>query len=151
MYEPYEYTNDKINNGKFSYPGIIKEKNWNKAELKKYMQAVVYFQKRNNIPSNKILVGEFGGNRFVAGVDKYFDDLMQIFNEEKWHFAFYAFREDTWDGMDYELGNKKLGAKYWLDMEKYLKNQDKKNLKKPAPQRDDKNNIFRVIRKYFNN
>src|SRR5436853_7490428 len=73
------------------------------------MSHVVDFQKKNSIASNRILVGEFGGNRFSTGLDQYFADLIDIFNENQWHFAFYAFREDTWSGMDYELGITRLG------------------------------------------
>ncbi len=81
------------------------------------MSAVIRFQKTHNIASNKILVGEFGGHRMSAGLDRYFEDLIAIFNKEGWHFAFYAFREDTWDGMDYELGNNKLPWSYWQAVE----------------------------------
>lgn len=118
MYEPYEYTNAKINNGNFVYPGIVESKAWNKEALKEYMQPVINFQRRHNIPSDKILVGEFGGNRRSVGLDKYFQDLISIFNANGWHYAFYAFREDTWDGMDYELGNSKLPWSYWQAKEK---------------------------------
>jgi hypothetical protein len=48
-----------------------------------------------------------------SGLEQYFKDLIRIFNKEDWHFSFYAFREDTWDGMDYELGAKKLPWSYW--------------------------------------
>jgi hypothetical protein len=77
------------------------------------MSSVVAFQKRNHIAHHRILVGEFGGHRMSPGLEKYFEDLINIFNQERWHFAFYAFREDVWDGMDYELGTKKLPWSYW--------------------------------------
>ena len=82
------------------------------------MSTVIKFQKTHNIASDKILVGEFGGHRMSPGLEKYFEDLIAIFNEENWHFAFYAFREDTWHGMDYELGAKKLPLSYWQDVER---------------------------------
>lgn len=56
---------------------------------------------------------EFGINRMVARADQYIKDLMDIFNDYGWHWAFYAFREDTRDGMDFELGNKPVGEPYW--------------------------------------
>jgi hypothetical protein len=34
------------------------------------------------------------------------------------YWAFYAFREDAWDGMDYELGDKRLPWSYWESVEK---------------------------------
>lgn len=117
MYEPYEYTNHKKNNGKFKYPGQMNGKQWGKQELKDYMSSVATFQKKNHVARHKILVGEFGGHRTSPGLEKYFEDLISIFNKERWHFAFYAFREDVWDGMDYELGTKKLPWSYWQAIE----------------------------------
>lgn len=108
MYEPFAYTNLKINNGQYSYPGMIEDTYWDKDTLIKYMKAIIDFQKRNNIESNRILVGEFGGNRKTEGLEVYFKDLISIFKQHNWHYAFYAFREDTWDGMDYELGADKI-------------------------------------------
>ncbi len=108
MYEPYEYTNLQTNKGNYYYPGIIKNKHWDQQILINYLQEVVNFQKRNNIDSNRILVGEFGGHRKTKGLEIYFKDLISIFKQNNWHYAFYAFREDTWDGMDYELGNNKI-------------------------------------------
>ncbi|RTK93497.1 MAG: glycosyl hydrolase [Rickettsiales bacterium] len=118
IYEPYIYTNLKTNNGKFCYPGNIDGTKWDKKELENYVSSIVAFQEANKILSNRILVGEFGGNRITCGLDKYFQDLITIFNTNNWHFAFYAFREDTWDGMDYELGNKKLPWSYWQSIDK---------------------------------
>ncbi len=117
MYEPYTYTNHKKNQGRFTYPGKINGEYWDKKSLKNYMQDVVTFQKEHNIPSHQILVGEFGGHRMSKGLSQYFSDLTDIFKENGWHFAFYAFREDTWDGMDYELGNQKLPWSYWQAIE----------------------------------
>jgi hypothetical protein len=117
MYEPYKYTNKKENDGKYSYPGEIpyygKNYAWNRTTLERYMQPVIEFQKKYQIPGNRILVGEFGGNRVSAGLENYFSDLIAIFNAHDWHWAVYSFREDTWDGMDYELGSAKLPWSYW--------------------------------------
>jgi endoglucanase len=112
MYEPYEYTNKLKNNGILSYPGIIVNKYWNKKELELYMQNVIKFQQKHNIPNNKILVGEFGAHRTTKGIENYFSDLIDIFNKNKWHYAFYSFREDNWDGMDYELGSDNITNLY---------------------------------------
>ncbi|MDP5110644.1 MAG: glycoside hydrolase family 5 protein [Rickettsiaceae bacterium] len=141
MYEPYEYTNHKMNNGKFSYPGQINDKQWDKKALEEYMSSVIAFQKNHDIPKHKILIGEFGGHRMSPGLEKYFEDLITIFNQHGWHFAFYAFREDVWDGMDYELGTKKLPWSYWKALE---------DGKKPVLKRKDNYPAFLVIRKNLN-
>lgn len=136
IYEPYVYTNVKINKGKFVYPGVIESKTWNKKALKEYMQSVVDFQKKYHVPSESILVGEFGGNRESQGLENYFRDLISIFNANHWHYAFYAFREDIWHGMDYELGDKKLPWAYW---------QAKEKGETPVLSRSEHHSIFKVI------
>jgi len=118
MYEPYEYTNHKMNKGKLIYPCQINGKQWNQKALEEYMSAIIAFRKNHDMPSHNILVGEFGGHRMSPGLEKYFEDLITIFNKEGWHFAFYAFREDVWDGMDYELGAEKLPWSYWQAVER---------------------------------
>jgi len=35
-------------------------------------------------------------------------DIISIFNQKGWHKSFYAFREDTWTGRNYELGTEKI-------------------------------------------
>jgi hypothetical protein len=136
MYEPYAYTNKKTNQGKFSYPGNVNGKLWNKEALKDYLHAVIDFQKKFNIPSSQVLIGEFGGHRTTSGLDMYFKDLIEIFQANRWHFAFYAFREDTWDGMDYELGSNKLPWRYWQAIEKG---------EQPKLKRSSHNTVFKVI------
>lgn len=118
MYEPFEYTNKKQNNGKFRYPTVVSGTMWDRSSLATYMSAVETFLNKHKIPSSRMLVGEFGGHRSSPGLDQYFADLISVFEERGWHFAFYAFREDSWDGMDYELGDKPLPWTYWQAIEK---------------------------------
>ena len=42
----------------------------------------------------------------VGGAADYLSDLIKIFNQHDWHWAFFTFRQDFWDGMDYEIGTK---------------------------------------------
>ncbi|MEJ7616457.1 MAG: cellulase family glycosylhydrolase [Pyrinomonadaceae bacterium] len=130
MYEPWKYTNWKSNNGKFGYPGVMTTEvgtgaqrteakmNLNRAELEKILSSAVQWQRRNKIPSNRMFVGEFGCHRAVGGAAVYLQDLVNIFDGHEWHWAFYAFREDEWDGMDYELGTVPLGEAYWKAKER---------------------------------
>ncbi len=61
---------------------------------------------------------EFGCFRQNKGLWEYLADVDRArLNAQKWHWAFYAFREDSWDGMDYEVGTGKLPWKYWQDVE----------------------------------
>ncbi|MDR0740170.1 MAG: hypothetical protein LBF34_00470 [Puniceicoccales bacterium] len=79
MYEPYEYTNHRHNQGQYAYPGAIAEKYWDRAALEAYIQAANDFQRRHKILSNRILVGEFGCHRTQKGLSQYFADLIAIF------------------------------------------------------------------------
>lgn len=120
MYEPYELTSQNKNKGfTYSYPGTVKVGNdekkmkFDQTSLKQFMEPVAKWATKHNIPSNRIIASEFGTNRMVKGADQYMADLISIFNEYGWHWSFYAFREDTWDGMDYEFGSEKPSWKYW--------------------------------------
>ncbi|MGI8784345.1 MAG: glycoside hydrolase family 5 protein [Acidobacteriota bacterium] len=138
MYEPYSYTNRKTNNGRFHYPGKVLvetdagdetrqvEVNLSITELEKMLSPVVQWQKKHRIASNRIFVGEFGCNRTVSGAADYLSDLIKVFNQRNWHWAFFTFRQDSWDGMDYELGAKPPGAAYWQAVERGEKPQLKR-------------------------
>jgi len=141
MYEPFAYTNYKLNGGNFSYPGEVEGELWDKSRLYKYMDSVVQFQRIHNIDSNRIIVGEFGGNRKVSGLERYFRDLIDYFSEHDWHFAFYAFREDCWDGMDYELGCEGLSQSDWDAIELGSP---------PQIERKDSHPAFSVIKEALN-
>ena len=127
MYEPYAFTTESINKDKYSYPGriFIEELNGdfelNKQGLEEFFNPIIEWSERNQIHSNRIWVGEFGCNRFINGVEHYLSDLISIFNKYQWHWSFYAYREDVWQAMDYELGTEKVFYKYW-------EYQDSKNL-----------------------
>lgn len=125
MYEPYELTSQNKKKGfTYSYPGTVKvgnnkeEVEFNREALKQFLEPVAKWASDNKVPANRIIASEFGTNRMVEGADQYVSDLISIFNEYGWHWSFYAFREDTWDGMDYELGTEKPDWKYWDAIEK---------------------------------
>lgn len=123
MYEPYEFTNLKQNAGRFKYPGPVEvgdakqRSEWNIAELEKFLKPVTDWAQRHRIPANRILVGEFGCNRTIPGATEYLGDLLTFFEKMRWHWAFYGFREDEWDAMDYECGTEKLPWSYWKAVE----------------------------------
>lgn len=132
MYEPYAYTTRKVNDGRYHYPGSVplqledveKENlsasrsiNWDKEALNDFLHPITQWQQKHAISSAQILVGEFGCDRTVKGAEKYLKHLIEIFNQNNWHWAFYSFREDCWDSMDYELGSGKLSWEYWEAIE----------------------------------
>jgi len=119
MYEPYSFTNKKLNKGQYKYGGTIpiEETNedfeLNRESLIQFFQPINEWCEKHKIPTNRIWVGEFGCNRHIEGVEDYLKDLISIFNQHQWHWSFYAFREDVWEAMDYELGTEKVFYKYW--------------------------------------
>jgi endoglucanase len=108
MYEPYVYTNRKTNRGRFAYPGSFPRGegqpnlSWDKAALEALLEPVRTWQATHGLLANRIVAAEFGCHRLSPGADRYLGDLVDLFERYGWHWAFYAFREDTWDGMDYE-------------------------------------------------
>jgi hypothetical protein len=51
--------------------------------------------------------------RRLPGCRAYLEDVLQALERDQVHWAFYSFREDSWDGMDYELGTGKVPWRYW--------------------------------------
>jgi endoglucanase len=149
VYDPYIYTNRKTNDGRFSYPCKISveadvegetkqlDVELNGVELRKRLNPVVEWQERHRVESNRIFVGEFGCDRMVSGAADYLGDLIGIFNRHDWHWAFFTFRSDVWDGMDYEVGTKPPGAAYWQAI---------KHGEVPHPKRED-NPLWDVIKR----
>lgn len=120
MYEPYVFVTRRLNQDRYVYPGIVNVKGLdtpfvlNKDGLRDFLEPVNEWARKHNIPSNRIWVGEFGCDRRLEGAEDYLSDLISIFNENKWHWSFYSYREDDgWDAMDYELGKKKVHYSYW--------------------------------------
>ncbi len=91
------------------------------------------------MPATRIVVGEFGCDRRIEGVTGYLSDWIGLFNDAGWHWAFYAFREDKWMAMDYELGTGPVGWDYWKAIE---------GGEAPEPPRGD-NPLFDVIKREF--
>jgi hypothetical protein len=144
MYEPYAFTAPK-NKGQYRYPGKVpfggEDLPWDAARIARTLDTVTTWQQANNIPSSRIVGAEFGCFRQNAGCAAYLADVIRPMNAAQWHWAFYAFREDGWDGMDYEVGTGKLPWKYWQDVDAG---------KHPAPPREDdpkKNPLWGVLAK----
>ncbi len=144
MYEPYAFT-APANKGQYRYPGKAPFRGavrlWDAERVAWYLDNVGAWQRRRNVPSNRIVGSEFGCYRRNAGCAAYLGDVMAAIDAQRWHWAFYAFREDGWDGMDYEAGTAKLPWKYWQDVEAG---------KRPEPPREDdpkKNPLWGVIAK----
>jgi endoglucanase len=109
MYEPYSVTTWRLHKGARKYP----EANLDAAWLDRFFDPVREWLRRHQVAADRLLIGEFGCGRRVAGAGEYLEQLISLFDREGWHWLFYSFREDTWDGMDYELGPGTVPAAYW--------------------------------------
>jgi hypothetical protein len=82
-----------------SYPGWIEGEYWDKARIRKEMQAALDFQRRYNVP---IYVGEFSVVRWapLQSALQYLSDVIELSEEYKWSWTYWSFRE--WDGWSLE-------------------------------------------------
>lgn len=145
MYEPYDFTNHKNFREKrnIEYPGAVtfagKEIKWDRQEIENYFSPFFAWAEEQGIGGNRIVCSEFGCYRRNTGCAEYLADVIAVLNAHNVHWAFYSFREDAWDGYDYEAGTGGLGQAYW---------QAKEAGENPEiPRRD--NPLFGVIKKEF--
>ena len=97
----------------YSYPGPVSR--WvkykpvkielNRPSLSELLHSTVrQWQLKHGVPSNRILVAEFGICRTVHGAKQYLTDLIEIFQGFGWSWLLFSFRDEEWDALDYELG-----------------------------------------------
>ncbi|WP_329860143.1 cellulase family glycosylhydrolase [Stenotrophomonas sp. SMYL89] len=124
MYEPYAATSapNQKRTTPYRYPGVVPfgehSERWDATRVRSYLQQPMDWAKTHGVGTNRIVVGEFGCMRRWPDCQRYLQDVLQVLEQEKVHWAFYAFREDAWDGMDYELGDGPLPWSYWQAQEK---------------------------------
>lgn len=114
LYDPWEFTASKEGRGKLRYPETMPE-GWNGMEGA--LEPIDIWAKAHGIPASRIVAAEYGCHRQALGADRWLQDATSALDKRGWHRAFYSFREDTWDGMDYELGSGPLPASYGKTVE----------------------------------
>lgn len=118
MYEPYAATSapNLKRDQPYQYPGVVPygegEEKWDAARVAAYLKQPFDWASQKGIPSNRLVAGEFGCGRKLPFCSQYLSDVIAALGQQA-HWAFYSFREDNWDGMDYELGSGKVNWKYW--------------------------------------
>lgn len=124
MYEPYAATSaPNLKRQKpYAYPGEVPFADstapWNAETVSTYLARPVDWAKKQDVPLNRLVAGEFGCMRRLPGCKAYLEDVLSALDKNGLHWAFYSFREDSWDGMDYELGSKKVDWRYWEAIDK---------------------------------
>lgn len=124
MYEPWSATStpNMKRATPYRYPGVIpfggKDLAWDATRVEAYLQQPIDWARKNGVPVSRMIAGEFGCMRQWADCPRYLEDVLTALDGDGVHWAFYSFREDVWDAMDYELGVGKLPWQYWEAQEK---------------------------------
>lgn len=142
MYEPYEATSapNQRRATPYRYPGTVRyagaEQHWDAARVRDYLGRPLHWAEQHEVDPRRLVVGEFGCMRRWPDCPAYLRDVLDVLDGAQLHWAFYAFREDGWDGMDYELGDRRLPWSYW---------QARERGESPLPPRSD-TPMFRILR-----
>lgn len=124
MYEPYAATSAPNFKRKkpFEYPGVVPygdgEAAWDAARVRDYVGMPAAWADAAGVPRNRLVAAEFGCMRRLPFCTQYLEDVLSALDANTLHWAFYSFREDAWDGMDYELGHDKVNWKFWEAIDK---------------------------------
>lgn len=144
MYEPYAATSapNQKRSPPYRYPAVVPfgsgKEQWNAARVASYLQQPLAWADQHGVARSQMVVGEFGCMRRWADCPAYLEDVLRVLEAQKVHWAFYAFREDAWDGMDYELGDAALPWTYWQDVEAG---------KVPTPKRTDSPQFAPILKR----
>ncbi len=121
MYEPWDLTSlPNVNRAvPLPYPGTTewqgRKQRWDSARVAQYLAQPVAWADAHGIPHNRLVTAEFGCIRRLPFCPAYLEDVLTTLDAAKVHWAFYSFREDAWDAMDYELGPGVPPPGYWDD------------------------------------
>ncbi|MCD9032058.1 glycoside hydrolase family 5 protein [Luteimonas sp. Y-2-2-4F] len=122
MYEPYDATSapNMQRETPLRYPGAQTRYDggtatWDGRAVARHVGAAFDWAAAQGLPATRVVAGEFGCMRRWADCAAYLTDVLDAVDARGGHWAFYAFREDEWDGMDYELpAGLAPGRFYWL-------------------------------------
>lgn len=119
MYEPWGYTTWRMHRGTLRYPGPIAIEEagatvqMDAAWLRTFLEPIGKWMRAHGVAPERMVIGEFGCGRRCAGAGQYLADLVREFDRQGWHWMLYSYREDDWEGMDYELGSGAPPGWYW--------------------------------------
>jgi hypothetical protein len=104
FYEPWEHVTWRRNRGQIDYGSDA----WSRAHLVEALALVDAWRVEHGLAPTRIFAAEVGCDRRIPGVERYLADAIGLIEARGYHWAFYAFRDDDWDGFDYELGSRPL-------------------------------------------
>ena len=110
MYKPGQFTHQGVHDNKIGieYPGKINNVYWDKEKLREALRPAIEFQEDYGV---QIYIGEFSAIRWAPNNSavRYLKDVIDIFEEYQWDWAYHAFRE--WSGWSVEHGTDKNSEK----------------------------------------
>ncbi len=102
MYQPHTFTHQGVRNQKvgIAYPGVIDGRMVDKQVLRELMIQATEFQQKYQLP--RLYVGEFSAIIWAPedSAYHYLRDLLELFEEAGWDWAYHAYRE--WRGWSLE-------------------------------------------------
>ena len=115
MYEPFSWSSSRNikRQQPLHYPGRIGELDWDRGQIAAWLAPTYQWAREQGIAPNRMVAAEFGCHRQSPGCARYLDDVLSTVEAQQSHWAFYSWRDDVYDGYDYELGDKKLPWQYW--------------------------------------
>lgn len=119
MYEPWEVTStpNLKRHPPLPYPGDAEGAHWDAAKVAARLTLPLAWADAHGVPRTRLVTAEFGCARVLTFCPTYLEDVLSALDRDGVHWAFYAFREDGWDAMDYELGAGPARAGYWAARE----------------------------------
>ncbi len=135
MYEPYEATSGPNikRTPQLRYPGVQtwlgpKQVAWDKSVVTSYLAGPFDWAAAHGVPNTRMVAAEYGCVRQWSDCGAYLGDVLDVLKSHHSHWAFYSFREDGWDAMDYELAPSVTSGQFY-----YLREQGKANQLKRTP------------------
>jgi len=98
-YEPFAFTHQETP-PYHAYPGQFDGEQFDKEALANLLKPVIAFQEQYGVP---IVVGEWGGIRWLPGIDQYITDQLSLFETHGWSWFWYAWDDEEWDELGFEL------------------------------------------------
>ena len=99
-YEPYAYTHQDT--APYTvWPGLFEDEYYDATALASLLAPVDAFQQRCN--NATIVVGEWGGIRWIPGMEQYISEQIALFAQRGWSWFWYAWDDEEWDELGFEL------------------------------------------------
>lgn len=113
-YEPYDYTHQEGPEFQYDYPGDVGETDYDRDELEKMLKPAFDFKKAHDVP---MLVGEYGGMRFVPDMGDYIGDMVYLFEKYNLSHTYYNWgRDPGWDVDAFNLQYGPNGSSHELSL-----------------------------------